>query len=275
MLKSPTTDSLLGLGPGLSFVGSWDPGLYPTIKILYIYIFFIINGNNSQTVLHFFYLYPATMYMERNPVHELPACPHAHANSESSQPVPMNQLVQNSGIKKSTAKYYLDEFSQQGGNNSGVYRHLKLPECPETQFYLPFPFLSLGCLCLQSAEQIFDDNSRTLRCNTWNGHCHLFGSGCVESQLIEYEQIGNVGYQKIEGSGKECNDENGFYVYKHLYEIVLVMKSGQIVNTRRFEYGTNSIEVLVLVWHKFVFGRRDPAAYVTPQPCTLELPPIN
>jgi len=216
------------------------------------------------------------MYMERNhstvEVHGLdekaPPVPPPHAayveSGGSQQPVPMNQLLRNSPLQRATEEF-LDEFPQQGGINSGKYRRFSVPECPMTLFYLPFPFCCAGCWLFKSAELTFDDDSRTLRANTWNGHCHLFGSGCVDSQLIEYEQIGNVGYRRTNlQTGNKYHPT--FY-----YEIVLVLKGGQIVGSGRTELGVTSSKILVLVWHKFVFGRRDPAAYVTPVPESLYL----
>jgi len=171
----------------------------------------------------------------------------------SGGPVPMNQLVANSDFAIQ-APQFENEFVLLG---TGIYTARNLPSGPQLAFYLPC-MLCLGCCIFSSSDLTFDDNTRTVRIKTWSGHLHIFGSGCVSERMIEYEQIGNIGWFRTNLSQGSHRSPTFFY------EIMVVLRNGQMIRTGRGEFGTLRICALVLVWHRFVFGRQNPAAYAPP-----------
>jgi hypothetical protein len=175
--------------------------------------------------------------------------------SGMATPVPMELL-----ITSKAPKTFPNEFV---GSN-GVYKFRGTPGCPEIMFYMPFPFFCMGCCMFNASDLTFDDNTRTLTAETWTGHLHYFG--CTSSKLYEYEMIGNVGFEVTNMS------EGSKTSRTHYYEIVIVLRNGDKIKTGRRELGIDASMILVLEWHKFIFGRNNPN-YVAPPAITLHIAP--
>jgi len=79
---------------------------------------------------------------------------------------------------------------------------------------------------------------------------HLLG--CITENLLEYAQIGNVGFSQTNVSVSRNSH----------FQIVLVLRNGQLIQTDRTEMGSSLARAIALEWYRFLFGMQNPAAYV-------------
>ena len=171
----------------------------------------------------------------------------------SQQPVPMSELYlpETRPAEKSRGFEYCVD-------HNGRLQVDVQPDCMMTLFMLPFPFLCLGCCLSTSNHLVFDDNSQTFSGTTYPGYCCF--PGFKTKVLVEYANIGNVGYRQ---TSMQINDQ-------YQFEPVIITK-----DRREFAIGPlngrHELKTNVLAWHKFVFGRNN-KSYIEPDYSTLQVP---
>eukprot|EP01039_Chlorochromonas_danica_P006123 gene6122-6741_t len=166
-------------------------------------------------------------------------------------PTPINEIIpqnNNPSSSSSSVNYDYDPATGQ--------LHLYLgPDCTETIFMLPFPFLCMGCCLSATCDWVFQEREQQVVIRYAWGHLYLLP--CLRSvHRYSYQDIANVGYYC-------CHARvNGVLQYRP----VVLMKDGQYFPFAAKD-NERGLRQHVLAMHFFLFGRGNadyrPPAYET------------
>ena len=132
------------------------------------------------------------------------------------------------------------------------------PSCMMRLFYLPFPFLCMGCCLSSSADLDFDDRTSTVSIARWPGDCFCCMSATT---VVAYAHVANV---VARSTNMRINKQSA-------YKIAIALRDGQVINLGSPDV-LGSISGDLLALHRFFFGRGVAAkTYRAPEPHSLVL----
>jgi hypothetical protein len=188
----------------------------------------------------------------------------SHTDSQQSavspprlQPVDLNEIrLEHAQAHEKT----LTAQPQLEADPSGMLQIKISPSCSSTLFMLP-TFFFVGC-CLSSSKRIlFNDTQQTVTITSNPGLCCV--PPFVSTKVVAYGDIANV--VLVRNPYIRTNGHATFDIK------LLLRNEQQVTLTAESDVLCTAMQADALAYHRFLFGRADPATYQAPSSHSLEL----